>query len=351
MKLWKSRYLIYPVAFLVFALITLSPHRENEKTEHLIPPFLASDTLVCNALFINHTGARGHRLGYIYELFKIFDTQQLTYTRIIPKEESSDSWSDLMTDRIDFMIINAESDTVPELFSDEVISSIPIDEELNICVAKKERYGYIRLFNYWFTSIRQSPKFEELYAQYHKDQSVTPNYISPYDKIIKERSKLLGWDWKLLAALIYQESRFNIGVSSSRGAIGLMQIKESVAKSYGIDDVYDPEENIKAGTSHLLRLQKMYRKMGADSLNAALITIATYNCGEGRMEDIMNLAEKLGHDFLVWDTLATIVPLLQKKDYYTDPVVKLGKFKGTETIEYMKQIRERYLYYKKDETT
>lgn len=350
MKSRRNRYLIYPVAFLLFALITLSPHREKGEGEHLPPPFLASDTLVCNALFINHIEDQGHRLGYIYELFKIFDTQQLTYTRIIPKEESFDSWADLITDRVDFMIINSEKDTVPELFIDEVVSTIPIDEDLNVCVAKKERYNYIKLFNYWFTSIRQSREFGEFYAKYHKNYSVTPHAISPYDKIIKERSELLGWDWKLLAALIYKESGFRIGVSSSRGAIGLMQVKESVAKSYGIEDIYDPEENIKAGTSHLLRLQKMYRDMGADSLNAALIAIATYNCGEGRMEDIMNLTEKLGHNSLVWDTLATVVPLLQKKDYYTDPVVKLGKFKGRETIEYMEQIKERYLQYKEEKT-
>ena len=173
--------------------------------------------------------------------------------------------------------------------------------------------------------------------------------ISRYDGLFAKYSQKIRWDWRLLAALIYQESKFKIGVSSSRGAIGLMQIKESVAKSYGIEDIYDPEENIKAGTRHLLRLQRMYEKMGADSLNAPLIAIATYNCGEGRMEDIMNLAKSIGRNHLVWDTLATVIPLLQKRDYYMDTVVKLGKFKGTETLKYMEQINERYLYYKEED--
>ena len=62
-----------------------------------------------------------------------------------------------------------------------------------------------------------------------------------------------------------------------------MQIKESVAKSYGVENIYNPQENIKAGTLHLKRLQNMYKKMGADSLNAILLTIAAYNCGEGRI--------------------------------------------------------------------
>ena len=349
MKFWRSRYLIYPIASIIFAFIILFPRRENGRQDKSVPHFLASDTLICNVFFINHIGEKGHGLGYTYELFRLFDSHQLTYTEIIPTEGGFDCWADLITEEVDFMVVNSNRDTVPEIFQDEVISTIPIDEELNICVAKKESYDFIKLFNYWFTSIRQSREFEKLYGKYHKNYSGNRNAISPYDEQIKESSRILGWDWRLLAALIYQESKFKIGVSSSRGAIGLMQIKESVAKSYGIEDIYDPEENIKAGTRHLLRLQRMYEKMGADSLNAPLIAIATYNCGEGRMEDIMNLAKSIGRNHVVWDTLATVIPLLQKRDYYMDTVVKLGKFKGTETLKYMEQINERYLYYKEED--
>ena len=67
------------------------------------------------------------------------------------------------------------------------------------------------------------------------------------------------------------------------------------------------------------------------------------------MEDIMNLAKSLDMNYLVWDTLATVIPLLQKRNYYTDTIVKLGKFKGAETLKYMEQIHERYLYYKEEE--
>ena len=67
------------------------------------------------------------------------------------------------------------------------------------------------------------------------------------------------------------------------------------------------------------------------------------------MEDIMNLAKSLDMNYLVWDTLATVIPLLQKRNYYTDTIVKLGKFKGTETLKYMEQIHKRYLYYKEEE--
>lgn len=348
-RFFERKYLSYAAAFIVFSLITLLPHREKGKMEKAVPLFLASDTLLCNVFFTNHIGEKGHALGYAYDLFKLFDSQQLTCTEIIPMENSFESWADLVTGEVDFMVVNSNTDTVPDIFQDEVISSIPIDEEMDICVAKKENYKFIQLFNHWFTSIRQSNEFETLYSRYHRNYSRTADAISPYDRQIKESSRLLGWDWRLLAALIYQESKFKIGVSSSRGAIGLMQVKESVAKSYGIDDIYDPEENIKAGTRHLLRLQNMYRKMGADSLNASLIAIATYNCGEGRMEDIMNLAKSLDRNYLVWDTLATVIPLLQKRNYYTDTIVKLGKFKGTETLKYMEQIHERYLYYKEEE--
>ena len=128
--------------------------------------------------------------------------------------------------------------------------------------------------------------------------------------------------------MIYQESQFKAGVSSSRGAIGLMQIKESTGKKYGIENIYDPEDNIKAGTSYLQTIYNNYTKKGADSLNAILLTLAAYNCGEARIEDCMSLAQSEGKDPLVWDELKEVIPLLSTEEHYRKPDIKLGKFKG-----------------------
>lgn len=125
-----------------------------------------------------------------------------------------------------------------------------------------------------------------------------------------------------------------------------MQIKESTGKRYGIENIYDPEDNIKAGTSYLRSIYSNYTKKGADSLNAILITLAAYNCGEGRIEDCMSLAESEGRDPLVWDELKEVIPLLSTEEYYRKINIKLGKFKGKETIKFVDEITQRYEHYK-----
>ena len=89
---------------------------------------------------------------------------------------------------------------------------------------------------------------------------MTTRTISPYDDLIREYARELGWDWRMLAAVIYQESKFSINSRSSRGARGLMQVMPQTGSIYGVEDLMNPEQNIYAGTSHLRRLQKMFSK-------------------------------------------------------------------------------------------
>ena len=122
-------------------------------------------------------------------------------------------------------------------------------------------------------------------------------------------------------------------------------IKESVGKTYGIDDIYDPEQNIKAGICHLARLQKIYKKAGADPENLIKLTLAAYNCGEGRLQDCMALAQQKGLDPLVWENLAQVIPLMKEEEHYKNDVVKLGRFNGGETLKFVELILERYGQY------
>ena len=128
--------------------------------------------------------------------------------------------------------------------------------------------------------------------------------------------------------------------------MGRLGSSSNVAKSYGVENIYNPQENIKAGTLHLKRLQNMYKKMGADSLNAILLTIAAYNCGEGRMADCMSLAKQEGKNHLLWEEIKETIPLMREEKYYMSEAVKLGRFKGKETLKYVDAILERFNEYK-----
>lgn len=352
-KFWRNRYFQFSLVFIVLFCFLSIPNWEAEKTDVPVPLFLAGDTLSCSMMLDKTLRARGYNIGYLYELFQKFGNDQRCKVNIaIVEQNAMDQWVRLITGKIDMLVINSAKDTVPNIFDGEVVSSIPLNEREDVCVVRKDKFSIVQALNYWYTYFRHTQDYSEterFFNSYRIKRNdgapISRTNISPYDVYVKKYAHLLGWDWRLICSLIYQESKFKMGVSSSRGAIGLMQIKEVVAKSYGITDIYDPEYNIKAGISHLARLQKIYQKAGADSTNVIKLTLAAYNCGEGRMEDCMALAESRGLDPLVWENIAEVIPLMKEEEYYTSDVVKLGRFNGGETLNFVKLILERYQEY------
>jgi soluble lytic murein transglycosylase-like protein len=107
---------------------------------------------------------------------------------------------------------------------------------------------------------------------YSTQQSNTTTHSRPFSEIIKEASQLYGVDENVINAVIKQESSFNPQAVSSCGAGGLMQLMPSTAKSLGVTDVFDPEQNIIAGTKYL--------KQKLDEFHGSLpLALAAYNAG------------------------------------------------------------------------
>jgi membrane-bound lytic murein transglycosylase F len=171
--------------------------------------------------------------------------------------------------------------------------------------------------------------------------------ISPYDDLFKKYAPSLGWDWKLLASLAYQESHFKLTVISWAGAQGLMGIMPGTAQSLGVatDDLTNPETSIRTGIEVLRRFRKGFESI-PDSLDVIKFTLASYNAGIGHVHDAQRLAEKFGKNALVWDdNVAEFILKKREPEYYNDPVVKFGYLRGTETFNYVREILGRYDYY------
>jgi membrane-bound lytic murein transglycosylase F len=172
--------------------------------------------------------------------------------------------------------------------------------------------------------------------------------ISQYDDLIKVYSKKIDWDWTLLAALIYQESKFSPTARSWAGANGLMQLVPQTAKHYGLDTIdATAEQSLQAGTSFILDLDKYWRKHIKDKQERIKFVLASYNAGLGHVLDARKLAEKYGKNPDVWyDNVDYMI--LQKSNplIYNDPVVKCGYCRGQETYNYVREILGRYGHYK-----
>ena len=171
--------------------------------------------------------------------------------------------------------------------------------------------------------------------------------ISQWDDIIKIYSKSIKWDWRLLASLICQESRFIPDVKSRVGAYGLMQVMPETGKNFGIDITKSPKNNILAGAKYIERLHSIFDPKIPDPDERTRFILAAYNAGPGHIFDAMKLAEKNGMDPKKWEGNVAIW-LLKKSEpqFYNDAVVKNGFFKGKESVAFVNEVLNRYEHYK-----
>ena len=171
--------------------------------------------------------------------------------------------------------------------------------------------------------------------------------ISPYDSIIKVYSDSAGLDWRLVAAIIYHESKFDNDVKSHRGASGLMQMMPSTAEWLGADDVTDPIEGVRVGTLYLKQLHRAYRGHTSDPDERMKFALAAYNAGMGRIRDCINYARYKGVDSSSWDNIVALIPEMSSDEILELDTIKFGKFKGDETIAYVEKVLDKFEQYKR----
>ena len=240
----------------------------------------------------------------------------------------------------------------------DVKTALTSRQDLAWGVRKLNSDNLTAMLNNWISSVSNSDYFALLYAKYFRNSwssyivrsdyyTLSTGKISPFDGYIKSFSDTINWDWRLLASLIYQESRFNPTVTSFAGAYGLMQVMPSTARKMGIDIQSSPENNIKAGVMYIRYLQEFFRERIPDEKERLKFIIAAYNAGEGNIIDAMKLAKKHGRDPLKWDDNVAYF-LLRKTDpvYYNDPVVQFGYCRGNESVNFVSEILTRYSEYK-----
>ncbi len=236
---------------------------------------------------------------------------------------------------------------------------VPISFSQRIAwVTRKKSPKFRALVNDWIISQRKGEAYNVIYNKYFKNKrsfrrrikseyySLTNNQISQYDKLIKKYADKLGWDWRLLASQVYQESRFDPKAESWAGAGGLMQVMPATAEALGITDITNPEESIRGGTDYLNQLYERFTEI-PDSLNRMLFTMAAYNCGYGHVLDAQRLAKQNGLDPNIWqDQVEQTMLDLSSPKHFKKPIIKYGYVRGSEPVNYIAQIMERYEHYK-----
>jgi len=287
---------------------------------------------------------KGYLTGYHYELLGKFAQSLGDSARIDLVDKSIDCRDSLILDSLDILVM-----PTGQFEQMEGLKATSLDDTSIVWVTKDNPVIDESLTK-WFVRFRGSGEFLSAQERYfhgfnpfrkgiRKDHSI----ISPYDDIIKQASRKMGWDWKLFAALIWTESRFRIQVESPRGAFGLMQMMPHTASRYEIENLLDPEDNINAGAAYIARLQNLFRDNAADSYELIKYTLAAYNAGEGRVMDCIRFARTKGVDDSRWDSLCSVMHEMdQDPEILATMDVWYGPFKGNETRAYVKAVLNLY---------
>lgn len=213
--------------------------------------------------------------------------------------------------------------------------------------------------NRWLADVKKTGDFFFIYDKYFKSPrsfrkrvtsefySKTGGRISDYDDLLKKRAVLIGWDWRLLASLVFQESKFDPKAESWAGAVGLMQLLPATGKQFGAEDPLDPGQNIIGGTNFLNWLNRYWDDEIEDENERIKFVLASYNAGVGHVRDAQRLAKKFGKNPTLWKDVVHYLLLKSKRKYYTDPVVKSGYVRGEEPANYVVEILDRFEQYKK----
>jgi membrane-bound lytic murein transglycosylase F len=223
---------------------------------------------------------------------------------------------------------------------------------------RKNSPALLAELNGWIEEEKNAGLLRSLYKKYFVDmrgyiERATSDYLTsstgrlcPYDDLLKRHSVAIGWDWRLLASQMYQESRFKPDARSWAGASGLLQLMPATAREVGVRDPFDPEDNVRGAVKYLQWLTGFWDDRILDETERLKFILASYNTGPGHVEDAQRLTNKYGGDPLVWADVSYWLLQKSTQKYSNDEVVKFGFCRGLEPVNYVDHILRRYGHYK-----
>ena len=162
------------------------------------------------------------------------------------------------------------------------------------------------------------------------------NRLPPLMPVFQEVANAHDLDWRLLAAMGYQESHWDPDATSVTGVRGIMMLTQKTARQLGINDRLDPEQSIEGGARYFRRMHKRIPARIAEP-DRTWMALAAYNMGWGHLEDARVLTQKQGGDPDRWQDVDERLPLLSQEKWYRE--TKYGYARGYEARQYVNNIR------------
>ena len=266
------------------------------------------DTLRCAIALTGSLAGEGRGVGLSSDMLQYFGDYAEANIQIVPGNSNLSYLDSLKEAGIDILVLNHPEENIPEDEEDNFYMSHLVRNNIH-WMTSSEDARLLSMINVWLDDFVGSRLYKRTVARQYRTYSkprINPETgaVSPFDDIVKRYAALTGIDWLLLASLMYQESQYYVG-AEYKEAKGLMQVNDVTAARYGVSDLFSPESNIKAGSLHLKYLMNKYAQQGLDSLNIIKFALASYNAGDGRIEQCRNHALSEGKNPDDWEEVVT----------------------------------------------
>lgn len=193
-------------------------------------------------------------------------------------------------------------------------------DDYDLAYILEKYYGYVETFDYVDT---------------HRFLKRTKTRLPQYKKYFIDAAVKNDIEPSLLAAQSYQESHWDRKAKSPTGVRGIMMLTQPVAKSLGVTNRLNAEDNIYAGAKFQAKMKKMIEQV--EEPDRTWLALAAYNVGRGHFRDAQSLARKLDKNPDRWSEMKEVLPLLSQKKYYGD--LRYGYARGIEPVRYVTRIR------------
>lgn len=223
------------------------------------------------------------------------------------------------------------------------------DQDATWLLKKEQDNSLYALVVEFFGQEKQSGEIDRLEAKYFShlksfDYVETRTFLRALDKVLPQWQNLFmqhadTLDWRLIAAVAYQESHWNPRATSPTGVRGMMMLTQNTAKMMGVTNRLNAQQSIKGGVKYLTQLiERLPKTIHEDE--KIWFALGSYNLGFGHILDARKIVKYNGKDENVWSNVSQVLPLLMKPQYYKN--TRYGYARGSEAVAYVKNIKRYY---------
>lgn len=292
-----------------------------------------------------------------WQSLKALQQMGINFTLVAAPEEleTEELIAQVASGELDLTVADSHILDIELKWRDDIRAAFALQERQHGWVVRKDNPKLLQAIDAFFREEYRSLFYNVTYEKYFKNTRRIQRHLeehpeignndtlSPYDEMVKRLATQYGLDWRLVVSQMYQESRFNPNARSWVGAMGLLQVMPRTASEFGISNLYDPENGLNAGIQYLFWLLQRFEPE-LDIGERTWFALAAYNAGLGHVRDARRLASEKGLDPDTWfDNVEKAMLMLSNKAYANK--AKHGYVRGYEPVNYVREIRDRYLAY------